>query len=177
MAQSYDDQAELKRLTGLLNKAQEEKENQLSALRSCKSDSVREMIFEDLDKIGAEIAALEKQIEIEKSRHHVITEEQVVAFFNHLAKGNIKDIAYRKTLIKVMVNKIFLYDDRLTITFNSGDDEVTITDRLLSDIEDDLRNKNLYLIDQKVHHSNVIQNPQEYYFLGSFAISINLEKR
>lgn len=151
MAQSYDDQAELNRLLTLLAKAQEEKENQMAALRSCKSDTVRKMIFEDLDRIGAEIAGLEKQVEIERARHHIVTEEQVVAFFNKLAKGDVKDMAYRNTLVKVMVNRIYLYDDRMTITFNSGDEEVTITDRLLSDIEADL-SKRFCLLNQTVHH-------------------------
>lgn len=151
IAQSYDDKAELNRLLNLLKKAQEEKENQIAALRSCKSDSVREMIFEDLERIGTEITELKKQVEIEQSRHHVVTEEQVIAFFKKLAKGDVKDITYRKTLIKVMVNRIYLYDDRLTLTFNSGDEEVTITDRLLSDIEEDLRNKRFCLLNHTVH--------------------------
>lgn len=158
LAQSYDDQAELKRLSGLLQKAQEEKENQMTALRSCKSDSVREMIFADLEKIGADIAALEKNIRIEQGRHHIISEEQIVKFFNKLAKGDVKDLAYRKTLIRVMVNRIFLYDDRLTLTFNSGDDEVTITDKLLSEIEEDLRNKTFCLINQTAHQLHLKAN-------------------
>jgi hypothetical protein len=52
-----------------------------------------------------------------------------------LADGDINDIAYRRSLTRLLVNKIFLYDDRFTITFNSGDDEVTITDVLLEGIE------------------------------------------
>ena len=138
-------------------KAQEEKENQMAALRSCKSDTVREMIFGDLDKIGADIIDLEKQVEIERARHHVVTEKQIVDFFNKLAKGNVKDMSYRKTLIKVMVNRIYLYDDRMTITFNSGDEEVTITDKLLSDIETDLRNKRLCILNQGVHHEERLE--------------------
>lgn len=38
-------------------------------------------------------------------------------------------------MIKLFVNKIFLYDDKFTITFTTGDDEVEITDALLSKIE------------------------------------------
>lgn len=32
--------------------------------------------------------------------------------------------------------KIYLYDDKLTIIFNSGDNSVTINDLLLSEIKD-----------------------------------------
>ena len=38
--------------------------------------------------------------------------------------------------MNVFVNKIFLYDDRITITFNSGDEPVTLTDKLLSELEE-----------------------------------------
>lgn len=128
------------------------------------------MIFEDLERIGAEIPSLKKQIEIEQARHHIVTEEQVVAFFNRLAQGDVKDVTYRKTLIKVMVNRIYLYDDRLTLTFNSGDEEVTITDRLLSDIEEDLRNKRFCLINHTVHHIY----PASYKGCGIFMYSDRL---
>ena len=33
------------------------------------------------------------------------------------------------------MNKIFLYDDKFTITFNTGDEEVSITDILLDKLE------------------------------------------
>ncbi len=120
----------------------EEKANQMTSLRTCKDEAVKEMIFEDLSKIAAEIKGLEKQIEIETARRENITEEQIVKFLTQLADGDIKDIAYRKSLISVLVNKIFLYDDRFTITFNTNDDEVTITDVLLEDIEQAFEEKN-----------------------------------
>lgn len=34
------------------------------------------------------------------------------------------------------MNKIYLYDDRITITYNSGDEPVTISDQLLSELEE-----------------------------------------
>lgn len=149
VGQSYDDKTELNRLNKLLQQNKEEKDNQMLSLRLCKSDVLREMIFEDLEKIGSTIKELERQIEIEKSRHYVITEKQVIDFLTSLSTGNSKDIRYRKTLIKVLVNKIFLYDDRLTITFNSGDDEVTINDLLLEDIEKQLHEGKVCLLNNK----------------------------
>lgn len=58
-----------------------------------------------------------------------------------LASGDINNIVYRKTLIKLFVNKIFLYDDKFTITFNTGDEEVTITDIILDKIESASKSK------------------------------------
>lgn len=151
IALSMDDHSELKRLEGLIQKAQEEKANQMASLRACKDDMIREMIFEDLGKIGAEIKELEKQLEIEKARHYVMTEQQVITHLTKLAYGDIHDKTYRKSLIRLFVNKIFLYDDKFTITFNTGDEEVTITDVLLSEIEEGLSGKNLCLLNNSVH--------------------------
>src|SRR5699024_2855672 len=51
-------------------------------------------------------------------------------------KGNADDISYRKTLVNVFVNAIYLYDDKLVIFFNSGDKPVTIDDELLDKTEE-----------------------------------------
>ena len=56
-------------------------------------------------------------------------------FFGLLRMIEADDISYRKTLINVFVNAIYLYDDKLVIFFNSGDKPVTIDDELLSQME------------------------------------------
>ncbi|HBU12683.1 MAG TPA: hypothetical protein DEB31_08155 [Clostridiales bacterium] len=96
---------------------------------------VREMIIEDVSRIGAEIKELKNQLEIEQARRYTISEEQIVEALTKLADGDVNDLIYRKSLIKMLVNRIFLYDDKFTITFNSGDEEVTITDVLLAEIK------------------------------------------
>jgi len=94
---------------------------------------------------------LEKQLELEKARRYVVTEEQIANTLMKLANGDVNDLAYRKSLIRLLVNKIFLYDDRFTITFNSGDEEVTITDILLEEIEEGLSGKNLCVSNSRVY--------------------------
>lgn len=153
---SMDDSSELKRLENLLQTALKEKDNQMASMRRCTDDVVREMIFDDLSKIAADIKELERQIAIEKSRHYVMTEEQVVERLTRLATGDINNTVYRKTLIKLFVNKIFLYDDKFTITFNTGDDEVTVTDSLLDKIESTSKSngaKSLCLLNASVHQT------------------------
>lgn len=156
IAQSFDDRAEITRLEGLIQKAQEEKENQMVSLRACKDDTIREMIFDDLGKIGAEMKEFEKQLELEKARHDAVTEEQIIEQLSRLADGDADDIVYRKSLIRLFVNKIFLYDDKFTITFNTGDDEVTITDKLLSEIEEGLNGKTVCFSKEGVHQKQRI---------------------
>ncbi len=154
---SMDDNSELKRLENRLKTANEEKNNQMSSIRKCTNDVVREMIIEDLSKIAADIKELERQITIEKSRHYIMTEEQIIEMLSKLASGDINNIVYRKTLIKLFVNKIFLYDDKFTITFNTGDEEVTITDIILDKIESASKSKgekSLCLSNAVAHHLN-----------------------
>lgn len=161
IAVSMDDKTELKRLENLLQIANDKKKNQMESLSLCKDISVKEMIFEDLSRIGAEIKELEKQIELEKTRHHVVTEKQVVEHLTSLANGDVKDVTYRRTLIRLFVNKIFLYDDKFTITFNTDDEEVTITDILLEKIEKGNSGEKLCLLNNSVHHLKNLVNPLE----------------
>jgi len=56
----------------------------------------------------------------------VLTVPMVHFFLRKLKDGNVDDIKYRRTLINVFINKIYLYDDKLTIIFNSGDNPVTM---------------------------------------------------
>lgn len=150
ISNKMDDRSEIKRLERLIKKNQEEKVNQMTSLRLCKDDTIREMIFEDLSKISEEADALERQLEIERARHVALTEEDIVNYLSKLFNGNIHDKAYRKSLIQMFVNKIFLYDDRFTITFNTGDEEVTITDDLLHEIE----GESLCALNHPVHHKS-----------------------
>ena len=51
----------------------------------------------------------------------------------------------------MFVNKIFLYDDKYTITFNIGDEEVEITDKQIDEIEKELSGEKLCLLNNVVH--------------------------
>ena len=64
-----------------------------------------------------------------------MTEPEIKFFLTSLKKGNADDIKYRKVLITTFINSIYLYDDKVTLIFNSGDKSVTINDILLSEIE------------------------------------------
>ena len=78
---------------------------------------------------------LTKQLAIEKSQTVSISENEIRFFLTQMKNGNANDIMYRKALINTFINRIYLYDDKLTIIFNTGDKEVNVDDKLLSDIE------------------------------------------
>jgi hypothetical protein len=48
-----------------------------------------------------------------------ITVQEIKFFLKEMRKGNVDDIQYRKMLINTLIDKVYLYDDNLTIIFNS----------------------------------------------------------
>ena len=83
----------------------------------CDIDSVRKSLYLEVPKLEQEYLQLKKEIALEEKSYLALTVPKV----NDLKKRNINDIKYRKTLIRVFVNKIYLYDNRITIIFNSSD--------------------------------------------------------
>ena len=49
-----------------------------------------------------------------------VTKEDIIFFLQGLQNGNINDIRYKKMLINVLIDKIYLYDDNVTIIFNTN---------------------------------------------------------
>ena len=107
----------------------------MDAIMECDIDSVRKSLYLEVSPLEEEHLRIEKEIALEQKNHPVLTISKVKFFLNQLKNGDINDIKYRKTLISVFVNQIYLYDDKITIIFNSGDKAVTINDLLLSEIE------------------------------------------
>ena len=97
-----------------------------------------EILFAFFNRIQgktAEQKEIQAQIALENMGQVNITVPQIKFFLSELKKGNINDNKYRKTLINTFVNAIYLFDDKMTIIFNSGDAPVTVDGELLADIE------------------------------------------
>ena len=129
------DKSNLKRLKKLLIDNERKQENTLNAIMESDIESVRKALGDKIPVLEKENNELEQLIAIEEEPYPNISEETVILFLTALKKGRINDIKYRKTLIDIFVNRIYLYDDKVTITYNLGDEPVTITDKLLSDLE------------------------------------------
>lgn len=71
-----------------------------------------------LDKLEAAKKKLEISISQEKMQKPLLTHEQVVFWINRFKTGNISDPAFRCKLIDAFVNSIYLYDNRMVLTYN-----------------------------------------------------------
>ena len=129
------DNTNLRRIEKLIRDNERKQKNLTDALGECDIESVRKTIYAEISRLNEEHGNLKSEYAIEKAGSVSLTISEVKFFLNQLKKGNVDDIAYRKTLINVFVNAIYLYDDKVTIYFNSGDRPVTVDDELIGQVE------------------------------------------
>lgn len=125
--ESEKDTSNIKRLSDLLKNKEKQKNNLIDSLSLCENENIKKSIFEKLGDLEREKTEIEKEIRYETLKsNNVITEQDIRFFFNKIKEGNINDIKYRKMLINTMINKIYLYDDKIIIIFNIQDQKVEI---------------------------------------------------
>lgn len=88
------------------------------------------MIAERISQKKRERNELEQQILVETSSHPTPTVNKVRFFLNQFRKGDVNDLKYRRALVDTFVNRIYLYDDKMTVLYNTQDShsDVTIDD-------------------------------------------------
>ena len=125
--------ADYKRLEKMKRDAAKQKSNLVDALKFGKATAT---IVEEITKLEASQDDIERQLILEKAKHMDLTAEHVAFFLNKLRDGDIDDNNYRRVIITVLVNSVYLYDDRLTVIFNASDKPVEVTKQLLDDIKE-----------------------------------------
>ena len=130
------DNSNLKRIEKLMRENERKQRNLMNAVAECEIESVRKSLYAEISRLNTELDTLKNEYAIEQAGAVSLTITEVKFFLSQLRKGKADDLTYRKTLINVFVNAVYLYDDKLVIFFNSGDKPVTIDDELLSQVED-----------------------------------------
>ena len=121
----------LKRLKKLLKENERATENLLKALES---GQLIDILAERISQKRKEHDDLERQIFMEKTQNTVPTVNEIRFFLNQFRKGDINDAKYRQALVDTFVNKIYLYDDKMTVLYNTQDShsEMTLDNASLS---------------------------------------------
>lgn len=78
-------------------------------------------------------------LENEKVKLSSLNEDRINFFLSQLKNGNLDNIKYRKTLINLFVNRIYLYEDEITMIFNVGKETITVTEPLLKEINTNIK--------------------------------------
>lgn len=109
--------------------------NLLNAIMECEDDAARKIMYAELPKLEASKKQIEQELSFEEKSMIHLTKEQIAFFLSTLKNGDIDDTIFRKTLITIFVNKIYLYDDKLIFFFNATGKPTEIKNDLLNEVE------------------------------------------
>lgn len=107
-----------KRLQKLIAENEKAMDNLLKALESGQAVDI---IAERITQKKQEHDELSRQLLLETSKYHVPSVKEIRFFLNQFRKGDINDPKYRQGLVDMLVNKIYLYDDKMTVLCNTQD--------------------------------------------------------
>ena len=80
-----------------------------------------------IEELEKEESQLSVEIMKEELARPTITRENILCFIEQFRKLNTNKLEHRRRLIDSFVNAIFLYDDKMVITFNYKEQSKTIT--------------------------------------------------
>ena len=80
-----------------------------------------------LEELEKEKSELSVEIMKEELARPTITREYILCYIDQFRKLNTNRVEHRRRLIDSFVNAIFLYDDKMVITFNYKEQTKTIT--------------------------------------------------
>ncbi|MCL2226085.1 MAG: recombinase family protein [Oscillospiraceae bacterium] len=106
----------LKRISKLIRENEAATNN---LVKSLEAGRVMDVIYDQIEKRQSEKANLEAQLAKEKIQAPLLKYGQIKYFFEQFAKGDISDLEHRQAFVDTFVNKIFLFDDHMTIYYNA----------------------------------------------------------
>ena len=114
----------VKALKKNLNEVESGINNMLNAIQMGIVTASTKQRLEELEQRKSEI---ESAILNEEIEHPILTKEQIIFWISRFKDGNIENEKYKQMLIDTFVNSVYLYDDKMVITYNFKDGTRTIT--------------------------------------------------
>ena len=115
--------------TKSLQKALEETEMAISnLLRAIEAGIFNESTKDRMNELESQKSDLKAALAAAKLKEDMgLKKEHIVFFLKQFADMDYSDIACQKRLIKTFVNSVFVYDDKVVLTFNYSGDRRTMT--------------------------------------------------
>lgn len=132
------DNTNLNRLNKKLKDNEKQNKNLIDSLKMCNVDSVRQTIFDEIQKMDEERKEIEKALLLEGMQKIDITVPEIKFFLKEMRSGKIDDINYCKMLVNVLIYKVYLYDNNLTIIFNTQNKPFKEKIPLIEELEEKL---------------------------------------
>lgn len=134
LAEKESNNSDLKLFNKMLKDNEKQNINLINSLKICDIDSVRKTIFEELQKMQEEQKDIESKIKLEELKNVDITIKEIRFFLNAMKNGDVNNLKYRKLLVNVFINKVYLYDDHLIIAFNTQEEKKVKIDLSIDEI-------------------------------------------
>lgn len=87
------------------------------------TDTTKECL-EDLESQRESLRGSIAQLQLERRK---FSKEEIVDWISRYRDGNINDPEYRREIIDIFVNSVYVYDDKLILTYNYKDGSQTLT--------------------------------------------------
>jgi len=113
-------ESKLQNLQDELSRVKTELDNIMKAIRA---GIINEMTKDAMDELMNSKADLEEAIRLEEMTATAYSVDDVRAWLTDLLSGDLDDPEYMKELVKIFVNAVYVYDDRIKVRFNYGAEE------------------------------------------------------
>lgn len=127
-------------------------DNLIKAVSECEIETIRKNLYTEIQNLEEIKNNLEKEKLKDEGNLYNLDETHIIFFLTNMKSGNINDERYRKIIVDILINKIYLYDDKAIIIYNTQNKQVKISLDLEQDIE------KVLLKGDELHHSDCYSN-------------------
>ena len=160
----------------LQDKLQETKTTLGNVMKAIEAGIITETTKARLRELEEEKRNLLAQIDRERRKIPQFTRDQVVAWLEGLAKGDVEDPAYQRKLIKQFLRAAYLYDDHLHLVFDYSEDDEGIDISLPLDDADFANAESVLISSDMVHSTTLIRTPTIRMYGRVFLLSFYFEE-
>ena len=107
-----------------LQQCEAEIRNVMKAIRQGIITDTTKECLEDLESQRESLRGSIAQLQLERRK---FSKEEIVDWISRYRDGNISDPEYRREIIDTFVNSVYVYDDKLILTYNYKDGSQTLT--------------------------------------------------
>lgn len=95
-------------------------------LKAIEMGIITEATQKHLAELEAQKSDINVRIAKEEIKSRVLTKEQILFWLNKMKEIDILDEDNRERIVDTFINSIYVYDDRIVINYNCGEESETI---------------------------------------------------
>ena len=80
-----------------------------------------------MEELESQKSALQADIQREEINRQILSRDELLFFLRQFLDGDPNDPAYRRRLIDTFVNSVWLYDDKIVLTYNYSGEGSKVT--------------------------------------------------